>query len=290
MKKILITGATGFIGSNIFLNLKDKSKIYLIIREKKNKKTSLPHLNKKKNIKILSFKNYRELNNKLEKIKIDIIIHCATYYVKYHNNADIPKIIDSNINFGNVILANLQNLKVKKFINFTTVWENYNGQKDKSFNLYSTSKQLFRKILNFSKKQNNKIKFYNFFISDTYGKNDKRNKLINVLNKNYKKNKLTKIVSKNLYINLLNISDILRAVNLVINKNIKPGNYSLSNFSDFKISTIISKINIKKKKIKVKWLSSKIIKEKIYKYNKIPNWRPQLSNFDNLIKFITDRS
>ena len=288
MKKILITGATGFIGSNTFLNLKDKFNIFLLIRNKKRKKLNLSIYKKNKNIKILSFKNYDDLNRKLKKVKVDIIIHCATHYVKHHKNSDVPKIIDSNIILGSIILENLKNLKVKKFINFTTVWENYNGKKNHSFNLYSTSKQIFRKILDSSKKKNKKIKFYNFFISDTYGLNDKRPKLVNVLKKNYIKNKTTKIISKNLYINLLDIRDILKAINLIINKNIKSGNYSLNNASDYNISKIINKINKKNKKIKVSWLSSKIVKEKIYRYKKIPSWKAKFSNLNNLSNFIAN--
>ena len=288
MKKILITGATGFIGSNTFLNLKNNFNIFLLIRNKKRKKLNLSIYKKNKNIKILSFKNYEELNSKLKKIKVDIIIHCATHYVKHHKNSDVPKIIDSNIILGSIILENLDNLKVKKFVNFTTVWENYNGKKNHSFNLYSTSKQIFRKILDSSRKKNKKIKFYNFFISDTYGLNDKRPKLINVLKKNYIKNKTTKIISKNLYINLLDIRDILRAINLIINKSIKSGNYSLNNPSDYNILKIINKINKKNKKIKVNWLSSKIVKEKIYRYKKIPSWKAKFSNLHNLSNFITN--
>ena len=288
MKKILITGATGFIGSNTFLNLKNNFNIFLLIRNKKRKKLNLSIYKKNKNIKILSFKNYDELNRKLKKVKVDIVIHCATHYVKHHKNSDVPKIIDSNIILGSIILENLKNLKVKKFINFTTVWENYNGKKNHSFNLYSTSKQIFRKILDSSRKKNKKIKFYNFFISDTYGLNDKRPKLINVLKKNYIKNKTTKIISKNLYINLLDIRDILKAINLIINKNIKSGNYSLNNASDYNISKIINKINKKNKKIKVSWLSSKIVKEKIYRYKKIPSWKAGFSNLNNLSNFIAN--
>ena len=287
MKKILITGATGFIGSNIFLNLKDKSNIYLLIRRKKTKKNNLSFFKKKKNIKIIFFGNYDELRQKLEKIKVDIIIHCATHYIKFHKKSDISKIIDSNIVFGSILIENLKTLRAKKFINFTTVWENYNGIKNNSYNLYSTSKTLFRNLLEFSKKNNKNTKFYNFFISDTYGSNDRRAKLINVLKKNYKKNKITKIISKNLYINLINIKDILEGVNLVIKKNISSGNYSLSNISDYKISKIIDKINKKNKKIKVKWQSSKFIKEKIYRYKKIPLWKAKFSNLNNLSDFIT---
>ncbi len=287
MKKILITGATGFIGSNIFLNLKDKSKIYLLIRKKKAKKINLPFFKKKKNIKIIFFGGYEELRRKLKKIKVDIIIHCATHYIKVHKNSDISKIIDSNIIFGSILIDSLKTLRTKKFINFTTVWENYNGIKNSSFNLYSTSKTLFRKLLEFSKKNNKNVKFYNFFISDTYGSNDRRAKLINVLKRNYEKNKITKVISKNLYINLINIKDILEAINLVIKKNISSGNYSLSNISDYKISKIVDKVNKKNKKIKIRWQSSKFIKEKIYRYKKIPTWKAKFSNLNNLSNFIT---
>ena len=286
MKKILITGSTGFIGSNIFLNIKNNFKIYLLLRRKLREKKI--NFIKNQNIKIINFKNYDELNFKIKKINVDVIIHCATYYVKKHKDKDISKIIDSNILFPNIILKNLKKMKVKKFINFTTVWENYNAQKDRSFNLYSKSKQIFRKNIDFYKNNNKKIKFYNFFVSDTYGENDSRKKLINVLKNNYSKNKITKILSKKLYINLLNVKDILEAVNLIINKKINPGNYVLKNKYNFNLQKIVSKINYNnKKKIKIKWISSKIIKEKFYEYKKLPYWKPQFSNIGDLANFIT---
>ena len=285
MKKILITGSTGFIGSNIFLNIKNKFKIYLLLR--RNLREKKINFIKNQNIKIINFKNYDELNFKIKKINVDVIIHCATYYVKKHKDKDISKIFDSNIVFPNIILKNLKKMKVKKFINFTTVWENYNAQKDRSFNLYSKSKQIFRKNIDFYKNNNKKIKFYNFFVSDTYGENDSRKKLINLLKNNYSNNKITKILSKKLYINLLNVKDILEAVNLIINKKINPGNYVLKNNYNFSLQKIVSKINYNnKKKIKIKWISSKIIKEKFYEYKKLPYWRPQFSNIDDLANFI----
>ena len=90
-----------------------------------------------------------------------------------------------------------------------------------------------------------------------------------MLKNNYSKNKITKILSKKLYINLLNVKDILEAVNLIINKKINPGNYVLKNKYNFSLQKIVSEINYNnKKKIKIKWISSKIIKEKFYKYKK----------------------
>ena len=70
-------------------------------------------------------------------------------------------------------------------------------------------------ILKYQKKNKN-IKFLNLVISDTFGLGDKRKKLVNLLKTNYKRNLVTKIISKNLYINLLNVKDIISAIKLIL--------------------------------------------------------------------------
>ena len=140
MQKILLTGSTGFVGFNILKKLIKKNKVFIVLRKKKNNK-----LNKlsKKNIKIIYYKNPNQLNRSLKKIKADIVIHCATHYIKKHNFNDIKKLSESNIVFGNIILENIKNMKVKKFINFSTVWEDYNGIQNNYANLYSAYKKAF---------------------------------------------------------------------------------------------------------------------------------------------------
>ena len=280
MKKILITGSTGFIGSYILKNISYTNNVYIILRKKIK-------IHRHKKIKIINYKNFNDLNSKLKKIKIDIIIHCATHYVKEHSYSDIQKLANSNILFGNIILENLDIMNVKKFINLSTVWEDYNSIKDDNPNLYSVYKKSFSHLINFYKKKFINISFYNIMISDTFGKGDKRIKLINVLKNNYKKNKKTKIISKNLYLNLLNVEDIFNAVNIIINKKVKPGQYLLKNKEDYKIIDIIYAFNkFFKKKIHVNWISSKIIKQKIYSYKKFNNWTPKKSQLQDIINII----
>lgn len=277
---ILLTGCTGFIGSDILKEISKKNKIYLIIRKKNNKI-------KNKNEKYIHYRNYEELNNKLKRLKIDIVIHAATHYAKKHSFEDIKKFSYSNIIFGNIILENLKNMGVKKFINFSTVWEDYNSVKDNLFNLYSAYKKSFSNIVNYYKIENVKVKFYNLILADTFGSNDNRKKIINVLKLNYKKNVFTKINSKNLYLNLINSEDISKAVSMICNKNIKPGKYVLKNSRYFRIYKIINEFNKKyDHKIRVKWLSKKIIFEKIYPYNTLSNWKPLKSTILDIIKII----
>ena len=281
MKKILLTGSTGFIGSALLDNLSKKNKIYITVRKKDK------ILLKNKNISKIYFDDYDKLNKKLKKIKVNTVIHCATHYVKKHNYDDLKKLNKANILFGNIILENLKVMNVKKFINFSTVWTNYNGIKGNFFNLYSVYKENFNNIVKFYSKFLKNIKFYNLNISDTFGKSDKRKKIINILKINYKKNLLTKIISKNLYLNLLNIIDIINAVNLIMNGKVRPESYILKNNRNFSISKLVDSINsFSTKKIKVKWLSNKIIKEKLYNYKRLKQWRPVNSNIKDIVDII----
>ena len=284
MKKIIITGSNGFIGSSLVSSLNKKYKLILLIRVKQNKKKNL---NFSKNITYKYFKNNEQLDDILKKVKAEWLIHCATYYVKKHQSDDLDKLINSNIEFGTMLLDNLKIMGVKNFVNFSTIWENYNGIKDNPHNLYSATKQAFEKIINYYQINNRNINFFNLIISDTYGLHDKRKKLISTLKKNIAQGNETKIISKNLFINLINVNDIISGILILLDKKIKPGTYSMINKKIFKISTLINKIE-EKIKIKIKWISTKIVKEKIYNYKPLPHWRPKNSKIDNLIKFILE--
>ena len=281
MNKILLTGSSGFIGSEILDQLSKNNIIYITQRNKKKVSKN------NQNIKNIYFKNYDNLNFKLSKLKVDIVIHCATHYVKNHTSKDIKKLSESNILFGNIILENLKVMNVKKFIYLTTVWENYNSIKKNYFNLYAVYKSIFREIISYYKKNLSYIKFYNLSISDTFGSFDKRKKIINLLKLNYKKNKSTKIISKNLYLNLLNVEDIVEALKILIKKSYISKDYILKNSKSYSVKEIIDKVNkTSKKKIKIQWISNNIIKDKLSNLNRLKNWRPGKSKILDIVKVI----
>ena len=75
-KKILITGSTGFIGSNIINYLLKKNfYIYDLLRVKNQKNTKINKLKKNKKYIPIFYNKFSELEQKIGPLKIDIIIN-----------------------------------------------------------------------------------------------------------------------------------------------------------------------------------------------------------------------
>ena len=81
MKKILITGGAGFMGSNaaLFFHKKGWKIIVLDDFSRKGSKNNLDNLKKKINIQWykIYISNYKKLSNIISKIKPNLILHCA---------------------------------------------------------------------------------------------------------------------------------------------------------------------------------------------------------------------
>ncbi len=284
-KKILITGSTGFIGSNIIkLLLKENVYIYDILRSKNKKKIKLKNLNKNKNYSPIFYKKFNELEEKLKKIKIDIVINCATYYTKKNDIENIENLVKTNIIFCSIILEILKK-KIKKFINFGSMMEYSQGNYFSPENFYAITKYSFQKIEEFYKLNNKNIKFYDLKLYETYGDNDERSKIIPALIKNYSQNKNVKIVSKNLEMNFVHIESLMQVIHRIIFTKIKEGEYCVKNNKFIKIQKLINSLNKKLiKKIKIKYLSSKKIGNFTKKLKIFPNWNDKKNLEEFLLK------
>jgi len=287
-KNILITGASGFVGSHVLDDcLKNNFNVHAIFRHsKKNISFAKKY---KKQIFPIFYNNIYEIKNKLTNYKIDYVIHCATHYIKKHDHNDIENIIKSNVLFSTILLDAVVNIKIKKFINLGTVWQHFNDTKNLAFNLYAATKQSFECIFNYYKNQYSKIKFYNILLTDTFGANDKRKKLVPTLLKNFNNKNQDKInIPKNLSMNLVNINEVTKCLNILLKNNSVSNNYVIKSKQDLKIFDLINFLNNNlKTKIKVNWSKNtknyRIIKLKnlIKKDNNINKQILELFNENN---------
>lgn len=279
-KNILITGASGFVGSHVLDDcLKNNFNVHAIFRHsKKNVSFAKKY---KKQIFPIFYNNIYEIKNKLTNCKIDYVIHCATHYIKKHDHNDIENIIKSNLLFSTILLDAVVNIKIKKFINLGTVWQHFNDTKNLAFNLYAATKQSFECILNYYKSQYTKIKFYNILLTDTFGSNDKRKKLVPILLKNFNNKNQDKInIPKNLSMNLVNINEVTKCLNILLKKNSESDNYVIKSNQDVKIFDLINFLNDNLgKKIKINWSRN----TKNYKIIKLKNLLRKENNINKEI-------
>lgn len=182
-KKCLITGATGFIGSNLMKKLLTLNwDITIICRSSSSLKNIDSCINQ---IKIFKYdgKNISCLIKLFEKENFEVVFHLASLFISEHSKEDVSDLIKSNILFGSEILEAMKETKFTKLlINTGTSWQHYEGEEYNPVNLYAATKEAFEKIIKYYVEAEN-IRCITLKLFDTYGENDTRPKLINLLNK-----------------------------------------------------------------------------------------------------------
>tara|TARA_B100000780_G_scaffold268378_1_gene226262 strand:+ start:262 stop:1101 length:840 start_codon:yes stop_codon:yes gene_type:complete len=265
--RILITGGTGFIGKKLIIKFTENNyKFAVLTRNKKLNREKFIYLDK----------NLKNASKKILKFKPTIIVHLATNFQKKHTLDMIPKMIEGNISFGSKILELLKN-KIDLFVNVNSAYTSLNGKAYDPKDFYSSTKYGFEIILSYFNKYFN-FKVVNLLLADTYGPNDKRVKLINIL---LKKNKSLRINNPNDEVNYTYIDDIVDALNLTVNYKWKKkwNNFSIFSNESIKICNLIKKIE-KIKKNSIKFISNKNIKKNFKfkpRYKKLINWKNKTS-------------
>lgn len=180
-KTLLLTGATGFLGSHLLEVLLHEGHRVIILKRSTSDTWRIEHL-------LAQSTSYNVDQIPLEEIfklrQIDYIIHLATFYKKAHSIDDIVPMFDANVTFPTKLLDLGMAHGVKGFINTGTFFE-YDpsilpiseANPIKTFNLYAKSKLAFEQILK-SYTDEGKIKAVTLKIFSPFGPKDDVNKLI----------------------------------------------------------------------------------------------------------------
>lgn len=216
LKKILLTGATGYIGSNLSKELYLSGyEAHIIIRET----SKLNLINEfKHNINIHVFDGSTvNLCHIINNIKPDIAIHLASLFVGQHKLSQVENLIDSNILFATQVLEACLNAHVKYFINTGSQWQNYNGEEYNPVNLYAATKEAFENIANYYINVSN-MRMITLKLIDTYGPFDPRAKIINLLKETYISGEKLEMSAGEQELGLLYIDDVVKAYLIAIEK------------------------------------------------------------------------
>ena len=174
--KILLTGATGFIGKNL-IELLSLNKIDFCCIIRPTTDTSFLDSNNFK-----YFIDNGQLENLIAHMKSENysgIIHLASLFIAEHKKEQINELINSNILFGTKLVEAAVLSKVKWFINTGTFWQHFDGEQYNPVNLYAATKQAYEDILKFYAETSNLV-CTTLKLNDTYGDGDTRKKVFNL--------------------------------------------------------------------------------------------------------------
>ena len=177
MKKILVTGATGFVGGHLVRRLlNNQYEVHVLIRPETDQEPLKPtivhtHLGSTQN-----------MIETIQDVQPDAVIHLASLFIGEHESGDIEDLIKSNVILSTQLVEAMSVNGVCPLINVGTSWQHYAGADYNPVNLYAATKQAFRSLLSFYLETSD-LRVINLELFDTFGPNDRRDKLFNLLNR-----------------------------------------------------------------------------------------------------------
>jgi nucleoside-diphosphate-sugar epimerase len=280
--RILIIGAAGFIGSNLLNNLIDER--YEVMGVVKSKSTISFADNKKKYLFLLEESNSLEtqINKIFRDFRPEKVINAAVYFNKNETLANLNNYLISNFELPIILLQNCIKYQCE-FINLSSYWQFDVQGNFKSTNIYAASKNSFEVFFNYFVDQ----KYLNgcsILLYDTYGNNDKREKLINTLIKLPQQNEKFKLNEPYKMINLTHILDVVDGVKKIINLENYSRFYEISNRENIWIESLVkilqdtlyynTPIEYKKNSCSK---SQKVSEMHNNRFPWPPNWQPNIS-------------
>jgi len=117
LKKVLITGATGFIGSHLTRKLIDEGFEVGIIKRENSDVWRIRDLMNKLSIYNADLRDLHEVSEAISNFKPNVVFHLATYYAVEHKPQEISLMVDTNILGAINLLESSKESEVKLFVN-----------------------------------------------------------------------------------------------------------------------------------------------------------------------------
>lgn len=224
-EKILLTGATGFLGSHMLKRLiKVGEDVVILIRENSNTERI-------KDLRGFSVfvmnQHFSNIDDLYKSYKINIIIHLAT---EYGRNFPYSSVLRSNVLFPIKLIELADNNNLKLFINtdsFSSKFQDSSYLKE-----YISSKKIFKEYL----KSRLDLQVFNLQLEHVFGEFDSKGKFVTFLLESMLSNqKSIKLTEGNQKRDFIYVSDVIDAYMIVLkSKNI------LENYKEFEVGRGVS--------------------------------------------------
>ncbi len=292
MKRILITGVTGYIGSNLARRLVNEYEVYGLIREPvhleyisdiADKLTLLPYDG-----------TYESMDSALKESKPELVYHLATYYTGSHEPDEVTKMLASNIALGMYLLEAMSANGCANIVYASSVMVHYRGDAYSPANLYAATKQALSDMLEYYADAGF-LRSATLIISDTYGPGDHRPKLLNVVKRSLGTGEILSLTDGGQDYDVVYINDVVQAF-VMAGKQLTNGEWKNKCFQivpDRPLTlrqTVEKLLQIDGSTVRLDWGTRPAAKREIRKavrlYPTVPGWRPKVGLEEGLRRIL----
>ena len=292
--KILMTGITGFIGHHLGERfIADGCEVHAIVRP--TSKVQDLSENLRANV---TFHVHERDNTLLDIItdlcvenhRPDVVFHLATNFKTAHKFEDIQNLIQTNITFGTELLDAMAANNIYNFVNAGTFEQTIDDSLS-PVNLYAATKDCFEGIVKFYAASRN-LKCIGLRLSDTYGADDKSDRLLGRLRHSFLTNEPLQLSHEGSLVDLVYIDDAVEAFIaagnlLAANKYDYCGTYDVGAARPYSLVEVVRTFeDVAIKKLPVEWTGRYVSSNPRGVPKFLPNWQPTTTLRDGIKKFL----
>ena len=302
MKKYaIVTGGTGFVGKNLIHKLiLEGWSVKALFRKSSNLKKLLYDDLNYVDIYIVDDNNtvlgvLKDIARRVD-VKRTVVFHIAALVQGGEcKDEDIEELISSNVTYGTKIASAAIKVGIKNLITTGTAWQHYHDDTYNPVNLYAASKEALDVILKFYEEVY-ELKKITLQLFDTYGENDSRKKIIDLIIDNSRNGQILDMSPGEQYIDLVYIDDVINAYIIAADYLIKQdyrkcGIYGISSEEPIKLKELVklieqltgnkTKINFggreyRQREVMMPWKNHPIL----------PGWNRQISIKEGLLRIL----
>lgn len=175
MRRVLVTGASGFIGGALARQLAARGvETHVLLRRE-----SVVDLPASVQVHRLD-EDLDALRSLLVGVQPDVVFHLASLFLAEHQPAQAEALVVSNVLFGTRLLEAMSLAGCRRLVNTGTSWQHFGRDGYRPVNLYAATKQAFEDIVAYYHDARD-FSCLTLKLFDTYGSGDVRRKLVNIL-------------------------------------------------------------------------------------------------------------
>lgn len=280
--RAIVTGATGFIGSNMCRFLIQKGwEVWGTGRMDPNGLAYLEDIQDQMHLVDCS-DNGESLLSWVPQVNAEVVFHFASVFITDHKPDQIPLLIQSNIMYGTFLLEAMKACDTRLFINTGTGFQHMNSPVFYPVNLYASTKEAMEVILRYYTSAEN-FRAITMKIFDSYGENDRRLKLLGLFKRMLTDGTSLDMSPGEQEIDLTHVDDIVNGFYcayeyLKTHPNVKQDDFALPSGYRMTLRQMVALIEkTTGKKLNIHWGAKPYKAREVMKiwteYNVLPNWK-----------------